>query len=159
MKVISAVLLAFWILVLGLHAQPTAEITDKEIPEEESEPPFKVGDLAIRAGYYLDLGEGMKLNFRMVGTKMRLYWIDGDGLVVEPPSKAGNVRFRKSVNGKKLYDLKPVDGGSGLGHPQYIPYPHTFNLVLNVKDPESGELKTYPFRYNQPMSTPQPREE
>lgn len=159
MKNYCALFLAFLMGALVLHAQAPGAAEAKVIPDEESEPPFEVGQLAIQAGHYIDLGEGMQLNFRMVGTKMRVYWIDADGLIVEPLSTAGNIRFRKSIGGKKLYQLSPVGGDAALGHPQLIPYPHTFNLVLNIKDPETGELVTYPFRYTQPMSTPQPRED
>ncbi|WP_041745111.1 hypothetical protein [Coraliomargarita akajimensis] len=132
-----------------LQAQDaTAE--EKEI----SSPPFAVGDLADEAGYYIELGEGAKLNFRMVATKMRVYWMDADGLIIEPPAKTGNVRFNKTQSGKKFYELVPVSGDAGLGSYEVIRFPHTFNLVLNVKDAESGQVSTYPFRYIQTMSAP-----
>ena len=78
------------------------------------------GQLANRAGHTIDLAEGMQLNFRMVGTQLRLYWLDADGLVVEPQSSAATIRFRKSIRGKKLFPLKPVSGDVALGHPASI---------------------------------------
>ena len=151
-----ALFLGCLVVATGLHAQTDDE---KVIPTKESEPPFEVGQLANIAGYYIDLEEGMQLNFRMVGTKMRVYWIDADGLIIEPLSIEGNVRFRKTVSGKKLFQLSLVSNDAGLGHPNFIPYPHTFNLVLNVKDSKNGGYMTYPLRYNQAMSEPRAREE
>ena len=74
-------------------------VVEPVIPTEESAPPFEVGQLANRAGHTIDLAEGMQLNFRMVGTQLRLYWLDADGLVVEPQSSAATIRFRKSIRG------------------------------------------------------------
>ena len=170
MKPFITLLLVFFVSSLGLQAQDSkkAVIPDEEevtpteekvIPTEESAPPFEVGQLANVAGYYIDLEEGMRINFRMVATKMRVYWLDADGLIVEPLSKEGNVRFRKTVNGKKLFQLASVSGDVALGHPEFIPYPHTFNLVLNLKSADSGELDTYPLRYVQPMSTVKTRDQ
>lgn len=131
------------------YAQQTEE---KVIPEEESSPPFQVGQLADKAGYDIELEEGGFINFRFVGARMRVYFFDEDRLVIEPTTTAGNVRFNKTVRGKKLYTLTPIQGDVGLGNLEFIPYPHTFNLVLNLRDPESGEVMTNAFRYLQRMS-------
>ena len=149
-------MVALFLVALAVHGEVPGAGSEAVLPTEESEPPFEVGQLANQAGYTIDLEEGMQLNFRMVGTQLRVYWLDADGLVVEPLSTAGTIRFRKSIRGKKLFQLRPVSGDVALGHPQFIPYPHTFNPVLNLKDAETGELKTYAFRYTQSMSTPTP---
>lgn len=135
-------------LASSLQAQEATDVAAKEI----SEPPYVVGDLANEAGYYLDLEAGERMNFRMVGTKIRVYWIDAEGLVMEPKGSSGNVRFNKTQSGRKFYQLAPIAGEAGLGSPEVIRFPHTFNLVLNVKDGETGQVATYPFRYIQTMS-------
>ena len=87
----------------GSAAVPGAG-SEAVLPTEESEPPFEVGQLANQAGYTVDLEEGMQLNFRMVGTQLRVYWLDADGLVVEPLSTAGTIRFRKAFAGRSFFN-------------------------------------------------------
>lgn len=127
------------------------QVEEKVIPEEESSPPFEVGQLADKAGYDIKLADGGFINFRFVKSHMRVYFFDEDRLVIEPTSASGNVRFNKTVSGKKFYVLSPLKGDVGLGNAEFIPYPHTYNLVLNLKDSENGELYTRAFRYVQRM--------
>ncbi len=150
MKCSSKCLLCFYMLIASLAFAQEAE--EKVIPEEESSPPFQVGQLADRAGYDIELAEGGYVNFRFVNGRMRVYFFDEDRLVIEPSSTTGSVRFHKTVAGKKFYALSPIDGDVGLGNYEFIPYPHTYNLVLNLKDPDSGAMRTNAIRYVQRMN-------
>ena len=132
---------------------------EKVIPEAESSPPFEIGQLADQAGYEIELEDGGFINFRFVQGRMRVYFLDEDRLIVEPRSVTGNVRFQKTVAGKKFYALSRIEGDVGLGNYEFIPYPHTYSLVLNLKNPDSGEMLTRPFRYVQHMNVaPRPDE-
>lgn len=150
MKLPSKCFLGFCMLIASLVFAQQAE--KKVIPEEESSPPFEVGQLADKAGYDIKLAEGGFINFRFVKGKMRVYFFDEDRLVIEPTSTSGNVRFNKTVGGKKFYALSPIDGDVALGNYEFIPYPHTYSLVLNLKDTETGKLQTNAFRYVQRMN-------
>ena len=76
--------------------------------------------------------------FRMVGSRMRVYWLDADGRVIEPQSPSGGMPISQAYPWSEGFPLQPVGGNVALGHPESIPYPHIFNLVLNLQDADSG---------------------
>lgn len=139
------------ILCLPLGAQ-TAPTEEKEIPTEVSEPPYALGDLVVEQGYYIDRGEDLpRINLRIVDDKLRLYWIDQDGLIVEPEYSVATVRLSGSVRGRPYHRLKILPGGAGLASPGIIVPPHIYNMVLVFPSGEGEEPVTYTFRYTPSM--------
>jgi len=139
-------------LILGfssvLLAQESAEVEEKVIPTEMSEPPYELGDLCSEQGYYIDRGEDQtQINFRLVGNKPKVYWIDEDGLIAEPEAKSGSLRiWGAGFDGRPYYNFESIDDGVGLGSEKILPPPHIFNAVLVLED-ESGKLDTHSFHY------------
>jgi hypothetical protein len=149
---IPALCLAFVALSLPLTAEETA-VEEKVIPEV-SEPPYAVGDHATIQGHYIDLEEGISLNFRLVKNKVRVYWVDVDGLIVEPQSTGGSLRFRGSVRGPAYHGLALQSNEAALGSTSgLVLAPHIFNVILNLKPLEGEDLNAYTFRYLPSMDT------
>ncbi len=131
-------------------AEETAANEEKVLPTEVSEAPYEVGQLPAEQGYYIDRGDELtQINFRIVNTQMRVYWIDADGLIAEPEAKAGNVRFTGTVRGRAYYGLERISGDVGIGSPAVIPAPHIFNIILTLEDGDNST--TYNFRYTANM--------
>ncbi|MEM1222216.1 MAG: hypothetical protein AAGH40_05590 [Verrucomicrobiota bacterium] len=157
MKKSSALIfLAFilsWMLVpLAAQTEPEQaepEPEEKELPTEVSDPPYEVGDLVVEQGYYINRGaEQTSINFRIVDNKIRIYWIDSNGLIAEPESAKGSVRFRGSVRGRSFFSLKLADEGSGLiGIPGSVLAPHIYNINMFLEESESKEPLSFSFRY------------
>ena len=63
------------------------------VPTEISDPPYAVGQLPSTQGYYIKRPEQTSINYRIVENKIRVYWIDENGLIAEPELTLGNVRF------------------------------------------------------------------
>ncbi|MFU8847843.1 MAG: hypothetical protein ACNA77_03900 [Opitutales bacterium] len=154
-------LLATGVLILTTwtHAQDGPARADAaiavEIPTEVSDPPYAVGDLVMEQGYYLDRGEEeTRINLRFEGNRIRLYWIDENGLIAEPEAEEAVVRFIGSVRGRRLHQLTPLAKGAGLGSPTIMPPPHIYNMVLHI--PASGKRSeiSHSFRYTADLSVP-----
>lgn len=137
-------------LLLGsigvLHAQEvTAEVV---IPTEISEPPYEVGDLISEQGYTITKDDGSFINFRIVANKIRIYWLDENKLIMEPPAVAATVRFTGSVRGSPYHRALPLEGDVGLGAPGVVPPPHSWNVILSIQNSEAeDDYTTYNFRY------------
>lgn len=156
MKISSAVVF----LALGalacmpvFSAEPAPKV-EKVIPTEVSQPPYKVGDLVTIQGYYIERPDLPSVNFRIVGNKLRVYWIDEDGLIAEPEASIGTVRFTTSTisRGRPFYELTVLPGGAGLGAGDNIQPPHIFNVILGLGDPEAADAEVYTFRFNAAMN-------
>lgn len=145
--------LALGLFALCLPVALAAEETDvKEMPTEISEPPYEVGELPQIQGYYIERGEELpSINFRIVRNKLRIYWIDADGLIAEPETTEAIVRFRGSVKGRPYHKLSKLSGDAGLGSPGIMSPPHLYNVSLNLKLPGDAEYTTYAFRYTPSM--------
>jgi ATP-dependent Clp protease protease subunit len=126
----------------------------KEIPTEVSEPPYEVGELPSEQGYYLERADAPSINFRIVGNKIRIYWIDADGLIAEPETAAGSVRFTGSVRGRPYHRVELLSDDAGLGAKGIIPPPHIYNVILTLEKPDSDELDSFSFRYIATMDSP-----
>lgn len=122
---------------------------DKEIPTEISEPPYEIGDLVSEQGYYVDRGEGeARLNLRFENNKLRLYWIDGNGLIAEPEFQTARVRLRGSVGGRAYQFLEMLPSGAGLGAEGAVIPPHIYMVILTLlPEDEDAEPTFYNFRY------------
>lgn len=144
-------------LLLPLDAQEpasggSAAEVEEELPEV-SDPPYSIGDMATIQGHYISLADGVSLNFRIINNRMRVYWLDVDGLIVEPQAKSGNVRFVASVRGPIYYGMALLEGEDGLGSlggPVW--QPHRFTVILNLEKADSKEFETYTFRYTPAMA-------
>ena len=123
------------------------------MPTEISEPPYEVGQLPQIQGYYIERADAPQINFRIVGNKIHLYWIDVDGLIAEPEASEATVRFTGSVRGRSFHQLKKAADDAGLTAPGIMPPPHLYNVILNIKNPEDGTFKTHTFRYLPEMDT------
>lgn len=139
--------------VVPLVAQDASEAAppaagEKVIPTEISEPPYTVGDLSASIGHIIDDdGFGNKISFRIVDNKIRIYWLDSDNLIIEPPYASGSVRFTGSNPGKAFHSVSRMSGDVGLGAPGILRPPHILNVILALKDPGSEDFKSFAFRY------------
>jgi len=119
-------------------------------PPEPSEPPFKVGDLPMKSGYTIEREDAPDLNFRIVDNKMRLYWIDDDGLVAEPEVPVVSLRFdernlRDTV--RSFHRLRRLADDTALGSSYNLPVPHRYYVTILIKPQNSDEFQTFRFRY------------
>jgi hypothetical protein len=136
-------------LFFGLVPLIDAQEELAELPEP-SEPPFDVGDLPLESGYTVERQGAPDLNFRIVNNRMRLYWIDEDGLIMEPEVPAVSLRFdersiRETV--RSFHRLKRLADDTGLGSPYLLVVPHRYYVTLLIKSPDSEEVESYRFRY------------
>jgi predicted amidohydrolase len=117
---------------------------------EPSEPPFKVGDLPLESGYTIERKEAPDLNFRIVNNRMRLYWIDDNGLIMEPEVSAVSLRFdERSIRDtvRSFHRLKRLPDDTALGSPYILVVPHRYYVTLLITPPGSEEVQSYRFRY------------
>lgn len=155
MKLIYAGFVSLLICASSLiWAQDTE--TEVIIPTEVSEPPYEVGDLISDDGYSIDLGEEKSINFRIVGNKIRIYWLDENKLIMKPPATGAIVRIPNISGGGRVYNYaEPLSEDVGLGSPAFIPPPHIFNVILTIQpyaDASESEMTTYSFRYSPDMN-------
>ncbi|HKK19028.1 MAG TPA: hypothetical protein VJ952_10145 [Opitutales bacterium] len=139
----------FCLLSLGLAAPLFAQDELIVLPEP-SEPPFEIGDLPLESGYTIEREKAPDLNFRIVDNKMRLYWLDENGLIMEPEVPAVSLRFdERSIREttRSFHRLKPLPDDTGLGSPYLLVVPHRYYITLLIRQPGSEEVKSYRFRY------------
>jgi len=137
-----------YILLLGFA--PLLVAQEEPVPPEPSEPPFKVGDLPLKSGYTIEREGAPDLNFRIIDNKMRLYWLDEEGLVMEPEVPAVSLRFdERSIRDtvRSFHRLKPVPGDTALGTSYNLSVPHRYYITLLIKPSDSDELESHRFRY------------
>ena len=123
---------------------------ESPVPLEPSEPPFEVGDLPLESGYMIERKGQPDLNFRIVNNKMRLYWLDEEGLIMEPEVSAVSLRFDKRrlpATTRYFHRLKRLSEDTGLGSPYILPVPHRYFVTIIIAVPDSDEVKSYRFRY------------
>jgi hypothetical protein len=148
--VLCIALLPFSIVLVA--EEPATE--ERVIPTEISEPPYEVGDLPSEQGYYIQREGRTSINFRIVHNKMRVYWIDDDGLIAEPEASAGNARFPLINKTRNYYGLSPLPGDVGIGSEGIVRLPHIFNVILYLKNENGEGGESYPFRYLNSMDSP-----
>lgn len=135
---------------LFLSAQTEGE--EIVIPTEVSEPPYELGDLVVEQGYYIERGEGeAQINFRFIDNKIRVFWIDENGLIAEPEYDSATVRFLGSVRGRSYHGLSLLPSGAGLGASIPMYGPHLYSTILVFNNGEDEEPTVYNFRYKPEM--------
>ena len=150
MKTLTISLLTL-LICLPLSAQSDVV----EIPTEVSQPPYAIGNLVVEQGYYIERAEDQtRINVRIVGNKLHIYWIDENGLIAEPEHPSAVVRFIGSVRGRAYHGLSLLPEGSGLGAPGIIVPPHLYNTILVFPASEGEEPITHSFRYTPLMDVP-----
>ncbi|MDQ8195184.1 hypothetical protein QEH59_12160 [Coraliomargarita sp. SDUM461004] len=140
------------LLVLLTTLSMSAQIQVGAIPTEVSEAPYEVGDLVTEQGYYIERGENEpRVNLRIVANKLRLYWIDANGLIAEPEHSSATVRFTGSVRGRAYHHLDALPSGAGLGAAGILVPPHLYNVILVFPAVDGQEPVTHSFRYTPSM--------
>lgn len=142
-----------FILLLGLASSLFAQEETAVLPEPK-EPPFKVEDLPVESGYTIERKDAPDLNFRIVENRIRLYWIDDEGLIMEPEVSEVSVRFDERglrETTRAFHRLKRLSGDTALGSPYMLPVPHRYFITILLRSPESDELLSYRFRYTPEM--------
>ncbi|PXA05701.1 hypothetical protein DDZ13_02180 [Coraliomargarita sinensis] len=156
MKALTCVPVLFLSLVSLIHAQEVPV----ELPEP-SEPPYEVGDLPLKSGYIIKREDAPDLNFRIVNNRMRLYWIDENGLIMEPEVSEVSLRFdERSIRDtvRSYHRLKRLSDDTALGSPYLLIVPHRYYVTLLIKPSGSEELESYRFRYLPAMDEVAPAE-
>ena len=141
---IPVICVALAALSLSISAQQLvpAEVEDKLIPTEISEPPYPVGQLPSQQGDYIERIGQKSINCRIVANKIRIYWIDADGLIALPESTAGNLRLYDKPKIRPYFNLQPISSAAGLGGERIVRPPHFFNVVLYL-----NSQRAEPVRY------------
>lgn len=138
----------FYLLLLGF----TPLLVAQEVPvlPEPSEPPFEVGDLPLKSGYTIEREDAPDLNFRIIDNKMRLYWLDENGLIMEPEVSAVSLRFdERSIRAtvRSFHRLKRLSDDIALGSSYNLPVPHRYYVTILIRASGSDELESHRFRY------------
>ena len=138
----------------GLFGQ-AEESAEPVVPTEVAKPPYELGDLVVEQGYYIDREEGeTRINFRFVENKLRIFWIDANGLIAEPEYDSAVVRFVGSVRGRSFHGLKMLPSKAGLGAPVSMYPPHLYSVIMVFSNGEGEEPTVYNFRYTPDMDVP-----
>lgn len=148
------------IFCLGAVASLFAQEAPTDLPEP-TEPPFEVGALPLESGYMIERKGAPDLNFRIVENRMRLYWIDDDGLIMEPEVNEVSVRFDQNSireTTRAFHRLQRLPDDTALGSPYFLPVPHRFFVTILLRSPGSDELLSYRFRYTPEMDAVAPKE-
>ncbi|MGB0743870.1 MAG: hypothetical protein ACPGSB_05025 [Opitutales bacterium] len=126
-----------------------AEESEKTLPEP-SEPPFEVGALPLESGYTIEREGAPDINFRIVENRMRVYWIDDEGLIMEPDVDAVTIRFDQRnlpSTTRDYHRLKRMSDDTALGSEYILIVPHRYFITLVVKPEGAEEAESYRFRY------------
>jgi len=140
------------LLICSLLLSTFAFAEEAEKPEP-SEPPFEVGAMPMESGYTIKREGAPDLNFRIVESNMRLYWIDEEGLIMEPEVTTATIRFEQNTlrETRFLHQLNRLPDDAGLGSPYLLRLPHLYIMTLVIEDPKTGEIESHRFRYTPDM--------
>ena len=121
---------------------------------EPSEPPYEVGARPLESGHIIERKGAPDLNFRIVENRMRLYWLDEDGLVMEPEVPTVIIRFdrtRLPARVRDFHQLKRLSDDAALGSPYILVPPHYYFVTLVLSPTGSEDTESYRFRYTPAM--------
>ncbi len=121
-----------------------------EKPLEPAEPPYEEGDLLGPGGHDESIGGGISMNFRLVDGYIRIYFVDQDRLIVEPPFDSGSVRFsrRDIEKGRIFYPVERLKDDLGLGTYDLRYVPFIAFTVVTLSPSGGGSEQVVSFRYN-----------
>jgi hypothetical protein len=131
--------------VLGAADAPPAELPEPSLP------PYSVGALPLESGLMIERPERPDLNLRFVENKMRVYWIDEDGLVAEPDASLVTVRFYRVTRGRDYHRLARLGDEAGFGTSYIVPKPHIYSGALTLNSDDREEPEVHAFRYTAEM--------
>ncbi len=126
--------------------------TEETEPPVPSLPPYQEGALPLKSGLMVQRSGKPDLNLRIVNGKMRLYWIDDEGLVTKPDATEVSVRFTRSLRGNDFHRFVRLGDEAGFGTPHVLPAPHIYNGLLILKSDQSEEPEVHAFRYTTSMN-------
>lgn len=115
-----------------------------------SEPPYEVGALPLESGYTIKREGAPDLNFRIVENQMRLYWLDAQGLIMEPEVLTVIVRSDKRRLPSRVRDyhqLERLHDDTALGSPYILVPPHYYYVTVVISPADSDDVESYRFRY------------
>lgn len=146
----------FYALCFGTVSLLPAQEEETEL--EPKEPPYEVGALPFESGYMIEREGAPNLNFCFVENKIHLYWLDDEGLIMEPELDRAVVRFTGSVRGRDYFVLSQLEGDIGLGTPFKALRPHLYNVFLVIGSTEADNVETFRFLYTPSMTVDAPVE-
>lgn len=143
-------------LALACSGALLGEGIDAESLPEPSKPPYQVGALPLESGYTIEREGQPDINLRFVDNRMRLYWLDEDGLVVAPEVERATVRLTRVLRGRDFHSLSRLADEAALGVGYPMPPPHRYRGTLVLSGGDSEAIESYTFRYTPDMHAVQP---
>ena len=114
-----------------VYAEEDSQATDLE--------KLVIGDRLPPGGVYWDLqGEEGQLNLRFIGSRLRMYFVDAEGKIMEPTAPKALVRYNNEVlRGRRgvpqMTTLTPGPGGVYLSSPRVLPQPLRYFVWVVLK--------------------------
>ncbi|MEO0508287.1 MAG: hypothetical protein AAF065_00325 [Verrucomicrobiota bacterium] len=141
-----------WIYACCLTATSFLLAQDEETQLEPTEPPYEVGALPIEGGYLIEREDAPNLSFRIIENNIRLYWLDDEGLIIEPELDRATVRFRRDARGRDYFLLSRLEDDTALGSPYPVFKPHLHHVFLVLISNEDEDPERHHFRFTPSMS-------
>lgn len=131
--------------LLPLSAQVNS--SEGEAVEEGMLEPF------VTWGHTQSYGEGMQFNFRVEENKLRVYFIDADGQLVEEPTvKRINARINKRGDDPEFVPLNFRSDLKAYTSPRYIRKPYHMRVNLIFVGEDGNASNSFQFFLNQKAS-------
>lgn len=154
MKAVFSILATF-LLALGLAAQEAttpAPPDTRELPPEEWDGEIGADGRIPELGHYVAYEDG-EVNFRVWNNKTRVYFLDKDGVVVEPPYDLVTANLR--IRGDRDPFIRMANRGMYLEGREFLRPPFIFFTVLRLQDSEGDrEDEVYSFMFSQDYIKP-----
>lgn len=129
------VLIGFFCLCAGLSQAQT----QKQVVNLDA---LKVGDVLPQDGEYWDLQGDVpgQINLRFIGTKLRLYYLDPEGKIMEPVYPVALVRYRSDLqswktNAPQMTKLTAGPGNVYLASERVLQQPLRYLVWVIIKRP------------------------
>ncbi len=123
---------------------------------------LKVGDVLPEAGQYWNLHEAEgQINLRYVGTRLRLYFVDTEGKIMEPLFPVALVRYRNDLanwqkTGQQMTKLTAGPGNVYLASSRVLPQPLRYRVwvVLKVENEKTTSMSEEEEEASDPQAYP-----
>ena len=119
------------------------ELDTSKLPPEEWDGAVGEDGRIPELGQYFDYEEG-QVNFRVWKNKTRVYFLDEEGLVMDPPFDRVSAKLR--IRGDRDPFIRMANRGQYLEGPEFIRPPFLFHTVLRLQHSE-GELEDQVFTF------------